>query len=156
MSRRIRVGDPMIFNMLEIHVVVEGGGVGPCEMLEQLDGQVDGYVVFDTHLGMVAEDVLSPLAEVFGKAFEQHGVDIVDIYLAIHCVADIHFLIPVLFAHLAHFLQRIETVDGKGYFGERGGHLPCQGVLAMAGVESEKILACETSLVGDTRLEGVA
>ena len=50
-------GHPILLDVLEVHVVVEGGGVGPGEVLEQLDGQVDGDGVLDTALGEFLEVV---------------------------------------------------------------------------------------------------
>ena len=52
-------GIPTAFDMLKIHVVVERGGVGPGEVLEQLDGQVDGDGVLDAALCVLLE-ILEP------------------------------------------------------------------------------------------------
>ena len=117
MASRIGVGNPLFFNVFEIHVVAEVGRVGPSEVLEQLDGKVDGHVVFHAHLRVVAHHVIGPDAEVFVEAVEQPRVDVVHIDFAVHRVARVQFLVPAFLAYLADFFQRIETVHGQGHFG---------------------------------------
>ena len=66
----------------------------------------------DTHLHMVAEQIFRPTAKVVGEAFEQNSVNVVDIGLAVHCVAHAQALVPVFLAFFAHVFQGIEGVDG--------------------------------------------
>ena len=155
-ASRVGVVYPLFLDMGEIHVVVETGRVGPGEVLEELDGQVDGDVVFDACLGVVAHYVFGPLAEIVVEAVEQHRVDIVEKDFAVHRIADIQLLVPTFFAHLAEFLQGIEAIDGQSQLGQRGGDLSRHRVLAVAGIEGEIDLSTEVGLVGNTRLEGVA
>ena len=154
--RRVGVVNPLLFGALEIHVVVQSQGVRPREMLKQLDGRADGHGVFDAGLHIIAQHVFGPTAKVVLDAIEKHGVHTIDVGLAVQRVAHAEALVPAFLARLAYFLQRIEGVDGERDFGQRGCHLPRQGVLAVVGVEGEVDLAAKVGLVADTRLEGVA
>ena len=154
--RRVGVVNPLPLGALEIHVVAQTHGVCPREMLQQFDGRADGDGVLDAGLHMAAQGVSRPLAEVVAETFEQNGVHIINIGLAVHRVTHAEALVPAFLACLAHFLQRVEGVHIEGEFRQRGGQLARHRVLAVVSVEGEVDLAAEVGLVADARLEGVA
>ena len=118
MPGRVGVVNPVFLQMIEIHVVVEVGRIGPGEVFEEFDWQVDRDTMLDAGLGMVAHKVFGPLAKILGETTEEHRVNVVEIDLTVHGIADVHLLIPVFLTHLADFFQRIETVDGHGQLGQ--------------------------------------